>query len=170
MELYSVYRVVFTFGLISSDGYVSARLFVVTAAVAGAIWLALFILQGVGLYKMAKNVGLRHKWLAFVPFADLVFMGKLAGTCDIFGRKMKRPGLYTMLASVGVSVFCIAAAVAEALLFTKYAGFIVENEQGYQWVNLSGFGLYVYNFYRLSDFFIGIFELVYIILLSLIHI
>lgn len=32
-------------------------------------------------------------------------------------------------------------------------------------MNLSGFGLYVYNFYRFSDFFIGIFELIYIILL-----
>lgn len=165
MELYSVYRVIFLFALISTDGYVSARVFIAAAAVAVAVWLALFILQGVGLYKMAKNVGLRNKWLAFVPFGDLFFMGKLSGSSEIFGRKMKRPGLYAMLASIGSSVFCIAAAVAEALLFTKYGSFIVENEQGYQWVNLSGFGLYVYNFYRFSDFFIGIFELVYIILL-----
>lgn len=54
MELYSVYRVVFLFALISTDGYVSARVFIAAAAVAGAVWLALFILQGVGLYKMAK--------------------------------------------------------------------------------------------------------------------
>ena len=43
------------------------------------LWGALFILQGVGLYVMAKKQGLKKKGLAFVPFVNILYMGKIAG-------------------------------------------------------------------------------------------
>ena len=61
--------------------------------IGGGIRLVLFVLQGFGLYAMAKKREMKNKWLAFVPLASVWYMGKLAGACDGFGKKMKRPGL-----------------------------------------------------------------------------
>lgn len=172
MEFYSVFQVIVSFGALfagstTMEGAIDAyvRVMFVSLAVAAAVWLVLFILQGVGLAKMAKNAGVKHRWLAFVPFVDLLYMGRLVGSCDVFGRKMKKPGIYTMAASVVSTVFCLAAVAAEILLFTVYRGNMVPNSEGYTYWELTGFGLFVYNFYRLSDFFLIIFELIYMILL-----
>lgn len=116
MEFYSVFQVIVSFGALfagstTMEGAIDAyvRVMFVSLAVAAAVWLVLFILQGVGLAKMAKNAGVKHRWLAFVPFVDLLYMGRLVGSCDVFGRKMKKPGIYTMAASVVSTVFCLAA-------------------------------------------------------------
>ena len=46
-----------------------------------SIWLVFFILQGFGLSAMAKKRGLKKRWLAFVPFANIWYIGKIAGEC-----------------------------------------------------------------------------------------
>ena len=56
------------------------------------LWIAAFVLQGAGLFVMAKRRHLKKKWLAFVPFANIYYMGKLAGECGFFGHKMKNAG------------------------------------------------------------------------------
>ena len=70
------------------------------AGIAFVLWLPFFILQSVGLYAMAKKRGFKKRALAFIPFANMLYMGKLAGNCNFFGRKMKRAGLYLMLAQL----------------------------------------------------------------------
>lgn len=168
MEFYAIYILISNFGVLfgSSEGDIAvdatARVLIVSLPIAAAVWLALFILQGVGLFTMAKKAGLKNKWLAFVPFADLILMGKLAGTCSIFGRKVKRSGLYAMLAALVSTLYFAAVIVAQILLFTIYRN---DSVAGSIWTNLTGFGNFVYNFYMISDLLGGIIELIYVILL-----
>ncbi len=168
MEFYAIYILISNFGVLfgSSEGDIAvdatARVLIVSLPIAAAVWLALFILQGVGLFTMAKKAGLKNKWLAFVPFADLILMGKLAGTCSIFGRKVKRSGLYAMLAALVSTLYFAAVIVAQILLFTIYRN---DSVDGSIWTNLTGFGNFVYNFYMISDLLGGIVELIYVILL-----
>ena len=43
----------------------------VACAVAFGVWLALFILHGIGIAEMAKRRGIDKRWMAFVPFVNL---------------------------------------------------------------------------------------------------
>lgn len=167
MEIFEIYEVVLVFGiLLSKDTVDNGRLFYGCLFIGLGIWLALFVLQGVGLYKMAKNRGMKNKCLAFMPFASIWYMGKLAGTCNIFGRKMKRAGLYTMLAQILAVLVCAATVAAQIMLYTTYAGDMIQNESGSpQWPGLTGFAMYVRNYYYLSDLIVSIVQLVYTIML-----
>ena len=77
MEIYSFYQI----GCLIFSFFSKEYAFILTwAIVLGlVIWLAVFILQGIGLYAMAKRRSMKKKWLAFVPFANVYYMGKLAG-------------------------------------------------------------------------------------------
>ena len=140
-------------------------------AIAFAIWLALFSLQGVGLYAMAKRRGMQKRWLAFCPFVNLFYMGKLAGECNVFGQRVKRAGLYTMIAQIVVTVLCGLVIASEIYLYnvcgmpTKVA--LADNPlyYVYDWENLTGFSATVEKFYEVSDYFIVLVQLVYEILL-----
>lgn len=167
MEIFEIYEAVLFFGiLLSKDTVDNGRLFYGCLFIGLGIWLALFVLQGVGLYKMAKNRGMKNKWLAFMPFASVWYTGKLAGTCNVFGRKMKRAGLYTMLAQILAFLFCAAKVAAEIMLYTTYAGNMTPNESGNPtWTGLTGFAMYVHNYYYLSDIIVSIVQFVYTIML-----
>ena len=166
MEIYGIYQ---SFVLIFATAYgvsnIGGRNLFTALAIGGGVWLVLFILQGVGLYTMAKKRDMKNKWLAFVPFASVWYMGKLAGTCDVFGRKMKRSGLYVMLAQIIATLVCAAAIAVEILLFTKYKGNMVPKDNGWEWTNMWGAAGYVLNFYYISDYIISIVQLIYQVLL-----
>lgn len=76
--------------------------------VAAGLYVVCLVFGGIGMTVMAKKVGMKHSWLAFLPFANTWYAGKLAGETQLFGRKMKRVGLYAALAEfffVALSVF-----------------------------------------------------------------
>ncbi len=85
-----------------------------------AAWIALFVLQGIGIYRMAANRGLKKKWLAFIPFANIWYLGKLSGECSFYGQKVKRAGLYTMLAQIVSSVLSVLIVTGSTYLSIKY--------------------------------------------------
>ena len=91
MEIYNVYRQIFDAlrqiklnGVSLGEGYL---LLLSSLGIALLAWAVFFILQGFGLYAMAKKLGLKNKVLAFVPFANIYYMGKIAGECRFFARK-----------------------------------------------------------------------------------
>jgi hypothetical protein len=49
---------------------------------------------------MGKKRGLKNRWLAFVPFVNIYFLGKLTGDCDVFGHKLKNTWLYVLVSQV----------------------------------------------------------------------
>ena len=62
-----------------------------------AIYIALYLLMGFGLRKMAIATKTEHTWLAFVPFARYYFAGKIVGQVKLFGKKMKNAGFWLMI-------------------------------------------------------------------------
>lgn len=137
-----------------------------------AIWAALFTLQGFGLYKMAKNRNIKNKWMAFVPFLNVWFIGKLAGECDIFGRKMKRAGLYAMLATI-LTLLMYASIIGAELYLYAVEGVPGEYRMNQMtmdivpfWTNMSQTSSSIYAYYELAcAYIVPIFQLVFEILM-----
>lgn len=78
--------------------------------VAAGLYLVCLIMGGLGMMAMAKKAGMKHSWMGFVPFLNTFYAGKLAGETRVFNQKMKRAGLYAMLAEiayVAVNVFSL---------------------------------------------------------------
>ncbi len=164
MEIYTLY---FWTMLFSSE--ITTESLITGLIIAGGIWLALFVLQGIGLYKMAQNKECKHKWLAFVPFANLIYIGKIAGECDVFGHKMRHAGLYTMIAQIVTTLCCAFVIFSEIYLYMVHGlPSYVPMETGEVlpvWVNLNEPGTTIYMLYRISDYILSIVELIYQILL-----
>ncbi|MBE7077923.1 MAG: hypothetical protein E7377_04380 [Clostridiales bacterium] len=130
-----------------------------------ALWLVFFILQGFGLYTMAKKRGYEKKVLAFVPFVNIWYMGKLAGNCNFFGQKVKRAGMYAMIAQIITAVLSLMVLAAEMYLWVRHGVPEITEMGSAYWTGLKGFSLTVAQFYDLSGYLLSIFQLIYEILL-----
>ena len=92
------------------------------------VYLILLVFGGIGLNKLAKKQGLKHRWMAFLPFFNTYYAGKLAGETQFFGQKMKRVGLYAMISEilyVALQLFVFAAVIIS--FFPEYLTLVVEN-------------------------------------------
>lgn len=162
MELYHCNRFVAEFLSNFSDN--SVLVLKLGLGVGAGIWLILFILQGIGLYVMAKRRGIKKRALAFVPFANIWYMGKLAGECRVFGRKVKRVGLYAMLAQIALTLLIGLYLAAELYLYMQGEPIYPETSH-YPYWGFDGFAGKVEDFYKYGDLFIAIFDLTYVILM-----
>lgn len=125
------------------------------------LWVAAFILQGIGIAKMAKNRGLKNRALAFVPFVNIWYIGKLAGEAQFFGQKVKRAGMYAMITQIIATIFTILMISAEAYLWWKHGAPQMQTQLGIAyWPGLTGFSLSVSKFYDLSGYVTSILQLV----------
>ena len=163
MEIFSFRNLA---GLIVSFFVQDEKSFLIWSLIVSAfIWLCLFILQGFGLYAMAKHRGFKRKWLAFCPFVNIFYMGKLVGTCYLFNQRMKRAGLYTMIAQIVTTLFLTVNAVSELYLYINHGLPGAEGTFGSYWSNLTGFSGFVASVYEFSGFFVLIPELCYTLLM-----
>lgn len=64
----------------------------IALGVALGIYLAILILGGIGMHVMAKKRGMKGSWMAFVPFLNTLYAGKLAGEVNVFGKKSQVDG------------------------------------------------------------------------------
>ena len=96
------------------------RTYIICAAVGAAVYVILLILGGIALMKMAKRVGMPHRWMGFVPFLNTWYAGKLAGEAHFFGQKMKRAGLYAAIAE-GLYSAVSAVSLVSVFLFLPYS-------------------------------------------------
>lgn len=165
MELYNLYYNAATF-LNYFFGVPAVKALFFGMMIGGGLWTALFVLQGFGFLQMAKNQGLTKRWLAFVPFVNLLYVGKLVGECVVFGRRMKNVGLYTMIAQIVTTLFCVFTALAEYYLYLHHGAPDTQTAVGTAaWTGLTGFSLTVYKFFDLSGYFLSIFQLICSILM-----
>lgn len=168
MELYSTYQIAALIsGLFAKDW---SQLFVYSIGIGFFVWLALFILQGVGLYTMAKKREMKKAWLSFVPFVNIWYLGKLAGECYTFGHKVKRVGIFVMVAQIITTLLTVATVASEIYLYVNHGQPIIPEETFAKpyWPNLTGFSQRVESFYGYSDFFLSIFQLIFGILMLMI--
>lgn len=171
MELYNVYRSIVQtiYWTNGGVGFLknNARPFALALGVSLVVFAALFVLQGVGLFVMSEKRGLNKKYLCFIPFANIYQIGRLTGTCDVFGHKMKRAWLYVLLTQVVGFLLCLFSAISEYHLFVGCGDtLIVDPSSGYvAWETLTRSGMYAYNFYKVSEYLISIVGLIESVLL-----
>lgn len=169
MELFSLYYAVTnSIDLAASmmGAPVSAPMLYLYGLIGVAIWAALFVLQGFGLSTMAKKRGMDKTWRAFVPFVNIYLLGKLAGDCQFFGKRIKRIGLYTMIAQILVTVLMSLALASEMHLYLTYGDPSGYNEQQLPvWTGLSAFSQTAYGYYIAANSFMTIFNIAYEVLL-----
>ena len=88
--------------IIFSDGtyaVIYAWQAIVILSLTAAVALALYVLMGIGLNKLASANGVRLGWLGFVPFVRYFIAGKIAGAARVFGKKMKNAGFWLAIVS-----------------------------------------------------------------------
>ena len=174
MEIYNFYKVItmFLFLAIQNHGagsasqrFLEARLVPLYGCIGGLLLFAtVFVLQGFGISKMAKNRGLEKRWLAFVPFVNIWYLGKLSGDGQFFGQRMKNTGLYAMIGQIIATGVTWAMIISEAYLFYEYGVPNVVNDS-YCWTGLTGFAKTVEQFYTVSLYLVMIFQLICQVLL-----
>lgn len=103
--------------------YLKALSLYIGLGVGAFLWLALLILGGIGLVRMAKKEHKKHRWLAFIPFANTAYTGYIAGEARFFGQKMKRAGLYAAIVEVLYCAGYLFNLITEYLLIPYYREF-----------------------------------------------
>ncbi len=137
------------------------KLPLLTILLVGLTFAIAFVLQGIGLYKMAKNRGLKYKALAFVPFLNIWYIGKLAGDCYFFGHRVKGVGVYAMIMQICATLLAVAKVAAEVYLRVN-VGAPQESELGLIWSNnLSGLSAHVLTFYDVVGYILPIVQLIF---------
>ena len=170
MEVYTFTQIAYTIvGLFVED---IKTLLIASTIVGAVLWIALFVLQGAGLYRMAKNRGMKKKALAFVPFVNIWYIGKLAGECKVFGHKMKHAGVYAMIAQILATLVTLAYIAAELYLWIGH-GQPTEVGEGllvtYDWLGLTGFAGAVEKFYcEYASMLMMIFQTIFGILMLIV--
>ncbi len=175
MEIYGIYTTMQMFVIFfvnkflgtSAQSLPSYILLFWAGLIAFAVWAIAFIFQGFGLYAMAKGQGLKNRWLVFVPFVSTWYMGKVAGECRFFNRKVKNAGVWAMVTQIIAAAVMFAFMASEFYLYyaigepekipsAYYPGFYE-----YVWSPTSRLGNYAYWYYRNGEFFFSIIGLVY---------
>ena len=128
----------------------------VLLGISAAFFVCTYCFRAVGLTVMAKKAGKKNLvWCAFVPFASTYLMGELAGNGKLGSLRIKKIGLFVMLAEIlyaaGMAVVCIPQIVA----FMDYDRYIttVANDIGVQTGFSSEFPLACYNGYHVGIIF-----------------
>lgn len=103
--------------------YIALRNSYINIGIAGVLFLLGLIFGGIALRAMAKKEGLKPSFLAFVPFANTWYAGKIAGEANFFGQKMKRAGLYAMILEI-LYVAMETLLVVVSILATKPEYFV----------------------------------------------
>lgn len=110
VQIFTEYFTVATVSSAAEYVQIVLRILYISVGVAAGLYLICLVLGGLGMRAMAKKVGMKHSWLAFLPFANTWYAGKLAGETRVFGQKMKRAGLYAMITElvyVAINVFAL---------------------------------------------------------------
>lgn len=102
---------------------------IISLGVGGGIFLLFLILGGLGLNALAKKEGLKKSALAYIPFFNTYFAGKVAGETSFFGMRMKRAGLYAAICEFVFSALQTASLTLQ-FFFTKGMYIVYEEAQG----------------------------------------
>ena len=88
---------------------------IITLCVAAGLYVIGVVFCGLGLITLAKNAGIKHRWMGFLPFLNTYYIGKVAGEVMFFGKKTNRLGLFAMIAEilyVGLNIFSLVLSFA----------------------------------------------------------
>lgn len=104
----------------NADGTVTNRLWI-CLLVGGLCFLIVYIFQAVGLFTIAKREGYGNKWMAFVPFFNLYYIGVCAEKNKVYGMKARH--------------FAVITVVLELLLVAGYIIYYVSAFSVWDYIN-----------------------------------
>lgn len=84
-----------------------------------------YILSGIGLSRMAKTVGIKDHWLAWLPAANMFIVGELAGPITLFGHKFESFGVPMVIISVATTVLGVIPIFGWLLLIAYQVLFFI---------------------------------------------
>lgn len=164
MELYSFRSIVAGILTVFSENI--PFVLVLSLIVGVILWIGMFILQAFGLYAMAKKRNMEKPWMAFIPFANILYMGKIAGECKLFGRKVSHVGVWAMIAQILSVIATLLLLGSELYLYLKLGMPESYDVVGTPyWGVLTGFDRAVSIVYDYGTYFLSIFQLITGILL-----
>ena len=160
---YAEIFVPFTMG---ADGQVDNRLWI-CLLVGGLCFLIVYIFQAVGLFTIARREGYRHKWMAFVPFFNLYYIGVCAQKNNVYGMNAKKfaiiPAVLEVVLVVGYILYYVAAfTIWDYIKWDLgpydlwYASGVDGLPASMQWLS--------WIFFNLNDYILSWFELIFIVL------
>lgn len=91
-------------GSLAIGGIILAAM-AIAAIVTAVVMLVLFILRAIGLTKIAKKLGIGHRYLAWIPYANAYLLGECAEySIKRNGKKPAKWGLILLLTSLGLGI------------------------------------------------------------------
>ena len=94
------------------NGEVANRLWI-CLLVGGLCFLIVYIFQAFGLFTIAKRAGYKNKWMAFIPFFNLYYIGVCAQKNKVYGMNAKSfaliPVIFEILLVAGYILYYVAA-------------------------------------------------------------
>ncbi len=121
-----------------AGGTVSFGFVVVALCFSLALTIAFYVLRSLGLYTLAKNNGIDHAFIAWIPFAWIYTACKLIGDAKIFGWSFKK------IAFIALVVFSVNGVLEWVYKFFSYfplAGYLLQGGTIYAEETSSGFQL-----------------------------
>lgn len=143
------------------------NVWITCVVIAFALWLTAFIFNAIGLKQMAKYKGLKKRWLAFMPFVNLWYMGKIVGECRVFGQRMKRAGLYAMLAQIFITIGMLLYYASFIYLQETQGAPLFDQYETPYWVGLTGFAKVAYGAFTAISYALPLVELLYTVFIMI---
>ncbi|MBR2937435.1 MAG: hypothetical protein IKB80_02940 [Oscillospiraceae bacterium] len=110
-----------------------ALIFIVVIFIAVAIPVASYVLHSLGLYTIAKRRGLRHKWLAWLPFGEAWLLGSISDQYQYVAKGKiqyrRRWLLLLYIAAVAIYLGCLGTLVS-SMLFSDYIAAVIAHTMG----------------------------------------
>ena len=98
----------------------NAKLYAAAVLSGVGVWAILELLLGFGLYAMAKKRNFEKRYMAFIPFVNMLYAGRLAGETRLFGQRMKHAGVFVMVAQIIALLVGAFSIFAEVTLNANY--------------------------------------------------
>ncbi len=158
--------------------HANAKLYASAVLTGVGVWVVLELLLGFGLYAMAKKRSFEKRYLAFIPFVNMLYAGRLAGETRLFGQRMKHAGVFVMTAQIIAVLVGAFTMFAEVTLYSNYllktvlsadgrtASLVYVTESGGSPTNK--FALFLIGYDNVATLILSIVELVYSIFLFLV--
>lgn len=95
-----------------------------------------YIFHSVGLYTIAKRMGARYPWLAFVPYGRNYLQGKLAGEITFKKRSIKNPEIWNLVLPIVLDsiVGAFTIGITFIVAITEAVGGGTRQAEGMSWV------------------------------------
>lgn len=83
-----------------------------------------YVFKSIGLFKMSKNLGFKHSWMAWVPYCNTYLFGKIASKyVKKDGNRSAKFGKWLLGLSITCSVLTITALIAVVFFIFELVGY-----------------------------------------------